>query len=627
MADNFQEDVANKANKNEVKEVLGRVTRARQDMKAWKDNISRWRDLYDMRHYPKNKMRQNETQYSDPVHTNTVDLAVGIMLANEVRWHAYAFSPSHKEQGDTGKIEKLVEGIINVNNEREERYLMYEIFRDFVRDAGAVIYSWYDQDIADSSKELADVVDESADGGVSKKWLFSEIPICMQRIDPMKFIGIEGGPKRWLMMGRVELMSVLDVEMTYGVKIKKYAAFSEEKRGMVKGELIDVWDYIYVDKTDPETGDILGKKLAVRNTVLFDKQPIMGPRIMEGYKDLPYTVQFFRPAGDSPKDWNSIMSPMESSVQLLEKGINRRAHQIDVFTGLPMVSKTQAGRAVQVDPGLFNHVQLGTDESIEFPKWPGDAPDVQLHLTFLGSRVQQSGFSDMMFGGSVGRIAGYALSQMYDQDRIRLNQPIAHLELLLTAWAKKSLSLLEYFAKGATIAIYGRYRGQRYQDNVEVDDIPGYNIASEIRPNFPADQSRKVAMATQVKGILSNYRIMEEYLDVEQPEDEEERKLIEAATFHPVAMQYALLAEMKTRAEQGDGIAKMTLESLTQNGLPGQPGRPDEGVAPAGMANMPSATGLPTSQEQGGQPNGQGIMSSIQNDGKPQVPMKGGMRF
>jgi hypothetical protein len=606
--------MADTLNSKEVAEVRLRMKKAEAYIKPWIANVTRWRQLYDMEHYPKNKPRQNETQYVDPVYTNTTDLAVGIMLANEVSWISYAFSPSHKEQQDTGKIEKLVEGILEVNNEREEKFILYELFRNFVRDGAGILYSIFDPDIAKASLNLATVVDEEAEGGVSQKWLFSDIPIRVKPIDPVNFIGLPGGPKRWLMMGCKYKMSVLDVEILYNITLDRYKGRTEEAKSTIQGEFMDVWDYVQVDKVDDATGTVVGKKLAVRNTCFFDKDVIVAPHIMEGYIDLPYTIQFFRPAGDMPRDWSSIMSPMESSVQLLEKGVNRRAHQIDVFTGMPLIAKTQPGRAVQVDPGLFGTVQIGTDEAIEFPKWPGDAPDVQLHLTFLGNRVQQSGFSDMMFGGSVGRIAGYALSQMYDQDRIRLNQPIKHLELLLTLWAKKVMNLLEVFAAGSTIAIYGRYRGQREQDNIEVDDIPGYALKAQIRPNFPADQSRKVAMATQVKGIVSNYHIMHEYLDIEQPEDEEERKLIEAATFHPIAMQYALIAEMKTRAEQGDDIAKMTLQSLIQNGLPGQPGRPGEGPNPAGMAGMPSSTGAPTSQEQGGKPAGQSLMEAQQHE-------------
>jgi hypothetical protein len=613
----------NDIDRKEVREVLYRVKKAQEYVKPYRSNVTRWRQLYDMQHYPKSKPRQNETQYIDPVYTNTVDLAVGIMLANEVTWTSYAFAPSHKEQTDTGNIEKLIEGIININNEREERSIFYELFMNFVRDGSGILYSIFDPDIARDSLILTDVVDEEA-GGTAKKWLYTDNPIRMKSIDPDDFIGLPGGPKRWLMMGHREIMTVLDVELIYDIKLPRYTDRSDEEKSNIKGEMINVWDFVKVPETS-EAGDVVGRKLAVRNTCFFDKQPILGPRIMEGYKDLPYTIQFFRPAGDKPMKWNSMLNPMESSVQLLEKGVNRRAHQIDVFTGMPLIAKTQPGRAVQVDPGLFGTVQIGTDENIEFPKWPGDAPDVQLHLTFLGNRVQQAGFSDMMFGGTVGRIAGYALSQMYDQDRIRLNQPIKHLELLLTLWAKKVLNLLEYFGEGATIAIYGRYRGQRYQDNIEVDDIPGYNLEAHISPNFPADQSRKVAMATQVKGIVSNYHIMHEYLDIEQPEDEEERKLIEAATFHPIAMQYALLAEMNTRAQQGDPIAKMTLDALLQNGLPGMPGAPNQGVGAAGMTNMPSSTGASTAQEQGGQPAGQSIMEAQQHESNQRPQLNQGM--
>jgi hypothetical protein len=325
---------------------------------------------------------------------------------------------------------------------------------------------------------------------------------------------------------------------------------------------------------------------------------------MYGYKDLPYTLQFFKPTDKDPGHWHSIIKPLESSVALLERTFNRRAHQIDVFTSLPIVSKTQPGRAVRIDPGLYNHVNITPDESIEFPTWQGNPPDINFHIEFLRSRIQQSGFSDVMFGSGASQVAGYALSQLGDQNRIRLEQPVSHLELLLTHWAKKALSLLGEFAQGAYICVYGQHKGKDYLEYVEVDDLSKYAVRAEIIPEFPNEETRKTAMATQVKGTLSDYTIMERYLGIEQPDDEEERKVIEAALRHPLMMQYSLMKQLKELADEGDEVAAKVIVQMEQGMIPGaQPGRPKDPREPEQLTGTQSPTGQPVPQALGQSPD------------------------
>lgn len=602
-------------------DVLMKYNRSIAYVKDWHVNVERWQRLYNMGHYTKTAAKR-EIQYNDPTFTNTVDLAVGIMLANQLRWHSFGFTPTYAEQKDTGKIEKLIEGILSVNDQREERYQRFELFQNFVRDGGGVLYSVFDPEVAQRTRKLVTL--PTKDGTV-QKWMFEEVPICVKVIDPLQFFCLPGGPKRWLMVGRRESMSVLDVEIQYNVRLEKYAHLTENDKTSQQGEFVDIWDWVMVEspvlKSDGSAAynRVLGKPetykhMAVRNTVMFDQIPLRGPTIMNGYLDLPYTVQFYKPTGKAPSKWQSILSPLEDTVSMLERSFNRRAYQIDVYTGLPLITKTQPGRKIQIDPGLYNSVSISPDESIEFPTWPGNAPDLQMHMDFLRSRVQQSGFSDVMFGQGSGDAAGYAMAQLGDQNRIRLEQPIKHIELLLTTWSKKVLSLLDSFAPNASICVYGRQKGVDYVDYVDVENLSGYQIRSEIRPSYPNEEQRKVAMASQAKGMLSNYRILEKYFNEEQPEDEEQRMLIEKVTNHPASIDYVVRRELKKRADGGDEVAVMTLQAM-QN-ISGQQGRPDGGPAPAQPVGLQSSTGQPVSQAVGGEIAGrsaQDVQNSMSN--------------
>lgn len=598
-------------NTEEYKDIVNRINRAKRHVEGWKDNIKRWRRLYDMDHYT-NKPKANEIQYNDPTYTNTVDLAVGIMLANRLRWHAFGFTPSAQEQLETSQIEKLLDGTLMINDEREEANQLYQLYLHFVRDGGGAIYSVFDPEIAETVKIVREIPDPEL--GARPVWAFREIPLRVQVIDPESIIALPGGPKRWLGIGRVEQRTVLDIETIYGVRIPRFVSYSDEQKSTTYGEFIDWWDYHLKDfplrdKEGKEMIDEVGAvkvtpKLVVRNAVSFEGTPLIGPREMEGYKDLPYTVQFFKPTDKDPKHWHSIIRPLESSVALLERTFNRRAHQIDVYTSLPIVSKTQPGRAVRIDPGLYNHVNITPDESIEFPTWQGNPPDLNYHIEFLRSRIQQSGFSDVMFGSGASQVAGYALSQLGDQNRIRMEQPITHLELLLTHWAKKSLALLGEFAQGAQVCVYGQHKGKDYLEYVEVDDLDKYAVRAEIIPEYPNEETRKVAMATQAKGTLSDYTILERFYGIEQPDDEEERKIIETVSRHPVTIQYTIMKELSDRIEEGDEIAAQVLQQLQAGMIPGaQPGRPKEGNNPEQLTGTQSPTGQPVPQALGQSPD------------------------
>lgn len=583
-------------------EVLGRIQRAKSYVEPWHSNVDRWRRLYDGQHYstPPNK---TEARYTDPTYENAIDLATGIMLGNQLVWRAKGWNPSLTEQKESSYVEKYLAGAWFVNSKREESNLMYEGFMNFNRDGGAVIYSVWDKTIAESSKSLMEFPDAQSETGTDVRYVFEEFPLRIQIIDPRNVFMLPGGPKRWLCIGRTESKSVADVEHTYDVKIKEYSHLDMEQKYTTRGEFIDYWEYGF------EGSD---KKPVVKNCVLFNGTPLPGRdlRVMEGYTDIPYTIQFFKPARkDDSSKWHSMIQPLEGSVSMMERSINRRQRQIDVYSSLPIVTKTHPGRVVTVDPGLGKSVNISTDEDIGFPQWPGNAPDVQYQIDFYHSRIQQSGFSDVMYGSGPNQIAGYALSQLGDQNRIRLEQPIQHMELLLTSWAEKALKICAYFSRGAYIKVYGSMRDMDFMEWINLDDIKNVMVRAEIRPKFPNEEVRKHAMGTQTKGTLSEYTRMEKYFDIEQPDDELDRIEMEKAMQHEIFQMYSMMQVLKERADDGDEVAAMTLQALQNGGMPGQGGRPaNPNPNQEQLTGLQSPTGEPTPQAQGRQAPGQSTM-------------------
>lgn len=563
----------------EYNQIFHNITIAKNFTKGWHENIIRWRRLYRFDHYD-TKPKSGESRFADPTYTNTVDLAVGIILANSMVWKAECWRPS-VDISSASLVEKFLSGTLQVNADRNEYDIYYEVLLHFVRDGGAVIYTVWDEQIAASSYSMETLI--TPEGEQKEVLVYSENPLRVQVIDPLSIYVVPGGKNRWASVMRIENRSVFDVYSDFGIVLEEDRHLSSvAEQVQSRGELVDYWDVIVKD----------GKPV-VRNCILYKGKVIRPLQEMERYRSIPYTIGFFKPTDRSdPDEWNSIITPLEHPVQHLEKSINRRQRQIDVFSSLPLVSVTQNGRQIAIDPGLGKVVQLSEGESLQFPVWPGNPPDVREHIEFLRSRVQQSGFSDVFYGSGASAISGYALSQLGDQNRIRLEQPIAHLEKFWSWWAKKTVDLAVSYAEEDFILMYGSYKGKMFYEALPVSVLKGHFITCEIIPEFPNEQVRKTAMATQVRGLLPETTIMEKYLGIQQPDEELDKKMTELALNNPVLVQYVVMKKLSEMADNGDEVAKMALQAMmsqikaemqqTENapnpmqspGLPNRPPRP-----------------------------------------------------
>ena len=95
--------------------ILDRYRRAKTSVISWHEQIVKWRNFYDMKHYTK-KAKVNETQYPDPTPTNVVDVAVGVLGSHPLEFKAIGWKPSPQEQAATDKVEKFLNGAIAIAN-------------------------------------------------------------------------------------------------------------------------------------------------------------------------------------------------------------------------------------------------------------------------------------------------------------------------------------------------------------------------------------------------------------------------------------------------------------------------------------------------------------------------------
>jgi hypothetical protein len=604
-----------------IEVITDRLGRAKKICKPWHQEIIRWRDMYNFSHY-KARAKVNETQYPDPTPTNVVDVAVGVLGSHPLEFKAVGWKPSDEEEQKTERVEKFLNGAIDITNAREEESVQYAVNLHMVRDGAAVVKGVWDPYMANRYQEILELPNPQArpeEPQTVPVRLFTELPLKTEVIDPLEIFVVPGGRQRWLYLFHETKMSVHDAEILYNFKDTRYDGRESEKMHTM-GELVDYWRVAHYPDYD-----------VIFNAVMFDKLFIPGyePRVMEGYEDLPFSIGFFKPVDKkNPKDWgHSVIRPLEPSVKMIERNVNRRQRQIDVFSALPMIVKSLPGRSVTVDAGFGKALNMSTDEDIAFPTWPGNAPDSNLQIDYLRSRLQQSGFSDILFGME-GQGAGYAISQMTDQNRIRLLEPIRQIELLWTKWGQKVLKLTRNFAGASLLRVYGELKGENFADQFIGRSIADFKVNAKIKAEFPNQAVTNAALSTQGADVLSERTRMERYWDVDQPTDEWNQRMLEMAEQHPTMVQYGILLALQSKAAGGDQAAAMAIElMMNPQGQPGPEGD-QSGPGPTGAAanqlGTAGPTGAPPPQAGGGVPPGQSTQENVEGQANAGVsPTRG----
>lgn len=570
--------------------------------KAWHTNIIRRRNLYNGKHYEDSPgAKQSEQRYSDPTFCNTVDLAIAILRSNEQIWHSRGFNESDEEGKRSSRLEKFIAGAIDINSDRHEYDIRFEIDLRFVRDGGGVLLGVWDDQLHDNFEPYMITNPDGTEGSISGK-LFADLPLRIECIDPLKINMYPGGTRRWQCVYRKENMSAYDVEHTYGVELEDYEGKTDIQKLEIKGDFVDYWEYAW--KTDVPSAEVivtltpetmpekLGKKLIVQHAMLFEDKFVLPLEEADGYKEIPYTISFYNPTDiEDSNCWNSILTPLEEPVREMEEVVNMRKRNLLIYSSLPFLARTKGGRPITLDKSLGKAIPLAEGEDLGFPEWRGSPPDFDRQIELYRARIQQSGFSDIMFG-SGGDSSGYGMSQLGDQNRLRLETPLIHLEALWTWAARKWLDLVQEFAPDGFFQIYGQMRGKDFTELVHATDLTGLNVRCEIKPDFPNERTRNHALAVQVKGTLSDETIMEKYLGIGQPDEEHEKLLRELAERHPLMIQEGIMSKLKESADGGDEVAATALELLKQQISKGQGqnpnGRPEE------PSNLPQLTGTQT---------------------------------
>lgn len=615
--------------KNAILDIYGALRDAYQPRN---DRMAEFRDLYYLRHYSREPL-EGEPQITLATATNVVDLGQGILATGDVTFHVVPGRESQLASETATLVEKFLAGVLYVNSMRQERDVVADaIFHQLVTGWGCFRVFW-DVDFAAAPMNVpttapptlpsvsgsptmqpglapiaagatryqggpvaqppvlgGPVAQPPMPGGpmaqpppyqplqlprlptVTERGPspYAELPIVIQAVDPSYVYPRPGGRRgRWKAVCFACKRPAGEIEDEWSVKITDLEIAEDD---LVL--FVDYWE----ERRD-----------GIYNAILAGDTLIRRPTKMQGYTTIPYVIFFGRPTPSSDEDEMGLplTFAVKDSIFEMEYILNRQARLINLYGNLPIIAEDGEGEAIEVDVGLGDVVHVRPGQKLSLLTWPGSPPDVQRQLTYFQAHAQESSFPRIVYGEGPAGASGYALTTMSEGGRIRLVAPRKELERALTLVANKIVELAANFSPHVPVRVYGRHLEKPFAVSVTGAEMTGFRIEVGVRAQTPQDEMRRTAQAVQLQQtrLLSDRTLRERYLQVEHPDDEELRLLVQVMRQHP-----ALLDAAVRRALIQWGVEPPPPSPMVQaarSGVPIQPPGPP-GRPPAGQpGNMP----------------------------------------
>ena len=214
-------------------------------------------------------------------------------------------------------------------------------------------------------------------------------------------------------------------------------------------------------------------------------------------------------------------------------------HLLGDVTGNPTV------RTFEIAPGAV--INLYADEDISFLTWQGNGPDADELIQLVMQFVERAGLSDSMYGQNAGGDSGYAINQLIGAARMRFKPIVTHAERAIEQQLCTLLDIAEYRVK-QPLHVFASGKDGGWV-SVSPDDLDGYRMVRvNLNPIMPTDAyARSSKVINEVGARLKSRRTGMEEIGVEQPDEEENRILVEAWKDLPEVRQW-LAAEAIKRA-------------------------------------------------------------------------------
>jgi len=555
--------------------------------------MARLRDLYFLNYFRALPLKVGEVPVVVNKACNVIDLATGILTSNPMSIRAYRIHDDKQDEADSTATEKLLKAVVYMNDERHETDIVNEVTFDQLL-GGACIRAVWDDD--------AEYNEGTSELGTPSR-SYDELPIEMDLIPLSNIWYQEGGDRgrfKWVIYH--DTRTVEDIEDEWDIELQDYKNQTEKDK--IEIEYYDYWGWVQVEETEvpdfihvqipEEVVPGLPKKRSwkIQNAILAGNEWVVEPKIVEGYDDIPFTVFPGRlTTSTKPEEHSlSILHPTEDAIKDLAKQLTHYRRIIEIFNAMPMIVEHPVGQEPpEIDLVYGKAVPVVEGTKIYFPQWPGTPPDVKNFMQATEELIQEGSFPQVSYGQAASSSSGYAVSLLSESGRTRLYQFQRSQERGWQTVFRKILHLVETFGRGVEIPVYGREGADPYMFSTTGDKVAGFRVDVQIKPRFPQDESRDVAMATQIKAqkLLSTNTIQQRYLNVDHPDDERERQLVEMALENPELMKMKMAEALQQWSGESIPMQPQTMQqNMAEQAMAGkrpQPMPPQAPMLPAAV--------------------------------------------
>lgn len=513
------------------------------------------RDLYYMDHYAgwEDPPTPGEERVSVNKATNVVDITHALLSQHPPKITARPITPSSRADRTADRVEKLVAGVIYINNLRlQENQIAKAIFDQALYGRGALFSGW----------------DPNMEGDDDE---YSELPLILKYVNHQNLFCLPGGHKRDIAQMYAAWRTAEDMEAEWGKRIRiskngKVQYAEDEDKLVYK----DLWWF---------------KGGKVWHCVAAGETWLRRPVEMPYYQALPYTELAGRSTTSRELHLRflGVLYPLREAISILERWLSQQSAIIAAFADPVTVAET--GIEVMKEPGSVIYVRLHQGERITdkyqvFP--PSDAgAGIYRSIQMAQQQVEEGSFSHWAYA-NVNPESGPVVQGMNANDRMRLVPFVRNAELAISAAIQKVLDCAYAFAesdsKERKLRVFSE--GERSAVDINAKDLKGWLVTASLSIKLPTDEARDWAIAANARqaGLpISDYTLAQTKLGIDQPEDEERRRQVEMFKQNPAIIELAL----------NNAIEEISGERAEQL-MPGLAGPPPQGP------NAPRPTGPPT---------------------------------
>lgn len=543
-----------------------------------------------------------------PIGYSIVENVVGTMVANDPQIRVPPASLTPRAQASSSELEKWTYGALTQLRMQQNEDVFERFMECMVAYGHGCMRMLYAPQRWGGFPKQSKGEESEAYNDRSEAWKKGRpLPIAWNWVDPRCVY------PEW---GDTGLESVLEVDYRDPLVVSRY-----NLNGISKADLSDLCRHHIEDG-----GEIEFAQLWTRDSLTYCLDGQVVHQKKHTYPCVPYVYALGQAVAskDPARMGLSVLYPLRHLIPYLDRLLSQRASAIRLFAWPTPVIKqapfsgaieNQEGdaadvRQIEIKPG--QPVTLFPGEDISFLMWQGDGPDINNQIAIVMEMCDRAGIPGTTMGVGGGD-SGYAVNQLIGAARMKLKPLIRHGEDSLRWTIQTMFDIVEYQIR-QKVPVYLREKKQAGWLTIGPDDLKGYrHVEVNLNPLLPTDTYAKSSQAiNEYNSGLRSRRGAREMIGIEQPEDEENQRLIELFMDRPEiqeAMSQAIVRKLGFALQQqqqlpaGELVQRGTqlppaYQQAITDSMTGQPTQAP-GAAPGGPPQMIPVQEVLTALQQG----------------------------